>query len=61
MPSRPNQNLLADPSISDLARAEALQAIQAETEKSLRQTLGVKIFSNYTQSSGQWIRNLGGN
>jgi len=55
------QNLLADPSISDLARAEALQAIQAETEKSLRQTLGVKIFSNYTQSSGQWIRNLGGN
>ena len=55
------QNLLANPSISDLARAEALQAIQAETEKSLRQTLGVKIFSNYTQSSGQWIRNLGGN
>ena len=55
------QNLLSNSSIPELVRAEALRAIQLETERSLRETLGPKVFSNYAQSSGKWIQHLGPN
>lgn len=55
------QNLLSNPTIPDASRSVILNAIQAETEKNLRLTLGPKIFSNYAQSSGQWIQHLGAN
>lgn len=53
------RNLLANSSISEAQRLEALKAIQVETEKSLRAAMGAKIFSNYSQSQGKWIQNLG--
>ena len=54
------QNLLANSTLQEQDRLEALQAIQAETEKTLRATLGPKIFSNYSQGTGKWVQNLGG-
>ncbi len=55
------RNLLSNTAIPEQERRGALAAIQAETEKTLRQTMGAKVFSNYTQSSGKWIQNLGAN
>jgi hypothetical protein len=40
--------------------AVALQAIQAETEKAARETLGDQAYSQYAQSAG-WIQALGSN
>ncbi len=53
--------LLADNNLSDEKKAEALRAIQAETEKTLRQTLGEKVYTAYAQSAGGWVRELGAN
>lgn len=55
------KNLSADSAIPETQRLEALHAIQRETEKSLRATLGAKVFASYAQGSGKWIRNLGTN
>ena len=55
------QNLLANSALQEGDRLEALKAIQAETEKTLRATLGAKIFANYTQGTGKWVQNLGAN
>ncbi|MBC7815564.1 MAG: hypothetical protein IAG10_01550 [Planctomycetaceae bacterium] len=52
---------LEDASIPYEQRIEAVKAIQAETEKSLRATLGPKVFGNYAESSGKWLRQLGAN
>ncbi len=53
------QNLLLNTSIQDHDRLEALKAIQAETEKSLRQTMGTKVYASYSQGTGSWVQNLG--
>ncbi|MEO5804263.1 MAG: hypothetical protein ABIR24_12110 [Verrucomicrobiota bacterium] len=55
------QNLLANSALQEPDRLEALKAIQAETEKTLRATLGPKIFANYTLGTGKWVQNLGAN
>lgn len=55
------QQLLADQNLSAEKRVEALRAIQAETEKTLRQTLGDKVYATYTQGVGGWVRELGAN
>ncbi|MBA4148791.1 MAG: hypothetical protein H0X66_11815 [Verrucomicrobia bacterium] len=52
-------NLLSNGNIPEENRLAALQAIQAETEKSLLRILGTKLLSNYTQSSGSWVTELG--
>lgn len=56
---REKQNLLSRTNIPEENRLTALQAIQNETERSLRQILGTKLFSNYSQSSGRWVQELG--
>lgn len=53
------QNLLGNPTVEEGARLEALQAIQNETEKALRATMGANVFAKYSQSTGKWVRNLG--
>lgn len=53
--------LLASPNMSDATKAQALRAIQAETEKTIRQTLGDKVYAAYTQSAGGWLRDFGAN
>ncbi len=53
------QNLLSNTSVQDRDRVEALKAIQAETEKALRQTMGTKVYANYSQGTGSWVRQLG--
>ncbi|MEO6034001.1 MAG: hypothetical protein ABIQ35_01970 [Verrucomicrobiota bacterium] len=53
------RNLLANSTVAERDQIAALKAIQTETEKSLRQTMGSKIFANYAQSTGRWIENLG--
>lgn len=55
------QQLLANQNISGEAKAQALRAIQAETEKTLRQTLGDKVYAVYSESAGGWVRELGTN
>jgi hypothetical protein len=55
------EQLLADRNLSDDKRAQALRAIQAETEKTLRQTLGDKVYAVYSQSAGGWVHELGAN
>lgn len=54
-------NLLSRGDIPEGQRLEALRAIQNETEKNLRATLGAKAYSSYAQSSGRWIQKLGRN
>jgi hypothetical protein len=55
------QLLLSDQNLSDERKTQALRAIQAETEKTLRQTLGDKVYGVYSQSAGGWVRELGAN
>lgn len=55
------EQLLANRNLSDETKAQALRAIQAETEKTLRQTLGDKVYAAYAQSAGGWLRELGAN
>ncbi len=52
------QNLLANVTVPEAQKLEALKAIQIETEKNLRQTMGPKVFSNYSQSTGGWVQKL---
>ena len=53
------QSLLSNKAIEDRDRLEALKAIQSETEKALRQTMGTKIYASYSQGTGSWVQNLG--
>jgi hypothetical protein len=53
------QYLLKDYSVPEPQRLEALKAIQMETEKSLRQTMGTKVYASYAQGTGSWIQKLG--
>lgn len=55
------EQLLANANLSDETKAQGLRAIQAETEKTLRQTLGEKAYAAYTQSAGGWLRDFGAN
>lgn len=55
------QQLLADQNLSEDKKAEALRAIQVETEKTLRQTLGDKVYGAYAQGAGGWVQQLGTN
>jgi hypothetical protein len=54
------QKLLSNKEIPPERLATALQAMQAETEKAARQTLGDKAFEQYSQTAA-WIRSLGTN
>jgi hypothetical protein len=54
------QKLLSNKNIPPERVEAALQAIQAETEKAARATLGEKAFLQYSQSAA-WIKNLGTN
>ncbi len=54
------QILLSNTSIPADRIETALQAIQAETEKAARQTLGEQAFAQYQQTAA-WIKNLGKN
>jgi len=54
------QKLLSNKNIPPERVEAALQAIQAETEKAARETLGEKAFTQYSQSAA-WIKNLGTN
>jgi hypothetical protein len=55
------QQLLANQNLSEETKAQALRAIQAETEKTLRQTLGDKVYAVYAESAGGWVQGLGAN
>jgi hypothetical protein len=52
--------LLANKDISPERLEVALKAIEAETEKAARETLGDQAYAQYSQSAG-WIKSLGGN
>ncbi len=54
------KQLLANKDIPPERVEVALKAIEAETERVARQTLGDQAYAQYSQSAG-WIRNLGGN
>jgi hypothetical protein len=51
------QKLRMDKSLSNEARASALQAIRAETERSVIETLGQKGFDRY-KNNAYWLRNI---
>ena len=53
------QKLLSDPQIPADRRAMGLKAMQFETEKQFRQTLGDKAYAAYAQGVGAWIQNMG--
>jgi hypothetical protein len=52
------QQLLANKEIPPERIEAALKAIEAETERAARETLGDKAYAQYSQSAG-WIHNLG--
>jgi hypothetical protein len=52
------RNLLANPSVAERDRWEALRAMQVEIEQGLRENLGTKTFSNYNRSTGKWVQDL---
>jgi hypothetical protein len=54
------QQLLANKDIPPERIEAALQAIQAETERAARETLGAEAYTQYSQSAG-WIHDLGAN
>jgi hypothetical protein len=54
------QQLLANKDIPPERLEVALKAIEAETEKAARETLGDQAYTQYSQNAG-WIKNLGGN
>jgi hypothetical protein len=55
------EQLLANNALALDQKVQALRAIQVETEKTLRQTLGDKVYTVYSQSAGGWVRELGAN
>jgi hypothetical protein len=54
------QQLLANKEIPPERLEAALKAIEAETERTARETLGDKAYAQYSQSAA-WIHSLGGN
>ncbi len=54
------KQLLADKEIPPDRLAAALKAIEAETERAARQTLGDKAYAQYSESN-KWIHSLGAN
>lgn len=54
------QQLLADKNLTPDGMDVALKAIQAETERAARETLGDAAYTQYSQNAA-WIRNLGSN
>lgn len=55
------QKLLLDRQLTPERRQQALNAIQAETERTFQQTLGDSAYAAYAKSAGSWIHNLGTN
>jgi hypothetical protein len=49
------RQLLANPALSDPQREAALQAVQAETERAARETLGDKAYAEYARGA-PWVR-----
>jgi len=54
------QKLLSNKDIPPERLHAALDAIQAETEKAARETLGEKVFAQYSQTAA-WLKNPGTN
>lgn len=48
----------SDSKLSPAQREAALQAIQAETERSVREVFGEQAFNSYEKQQGFWIKNL---
>lgn len=53
------QNLLAQQALAEPDRQAGLKAIQDETERTIRQNLGDKLFPAYAQNVGGWLGALG--
>ncbi len=49
------RNLMANTTLPEADRWEALRAMQVQIEQGLQQNLGTKTFSNYSRNSGKWI------
>ena len=56
---RQRQRLENNPNLNDEQRQNAFAAIARETERSVAQAMGQKLFKSYQKSSGQWLNNLG--
>jgi hypothetical protein len=54
------RQLMSNQDIPDDKRAAALNAIQAEAERAMRETLGDQAYTEYSRGA-TWIRNLGAN
>jgi hypothetical protein len=54
------QQLLSNKDLSPDRLSDALKAIQTETEKTARLTLGDQAFQQYAQTA-DWLNKLGGN
>jgi len=56
---RQRQRLDSDPNLTDEQRQNGLNAIGRETQRSIAQTMGAKLFNTYKRSSGQWMNSFG--
>lgn len=52
------QAVLASPNLTDQQRQAALQALAAETQRSVAELLGERVWGAYGQVAGQWIQDL---
>jgi hypothetical protein len=48
----------SNPGLTDDQRQAALNAVAQETERSVSQALGDKVFRSYRRVAGQWINGL---
>lgn len=53
------RQLMASSDVSDDKKAEALKAIQGETERTIKEVLGAKGYSEYNLTTSNWIQSLG--
>jgi hypothetical protein len=52
------QRLLADRTLSNEARTAALQAMQAETDRTIAGVMGNDAYQDYVKGRGRWIQGL---
>ena len=52
------RSLFANRGVAEPERLAALRAIESETEKGVKDTLGEKLFRKYSQNAGSWVRHL---
>jgi hypothetical protein len=56
---RQKQAVENTPNLTDEQRQAAVRAISSETEKTVTQAMGEKVFKAYRKAGGQWISDLG--